>query len=98
MRSDKLRWDVWEYMQSNVIKVPPLKDRIEDLPLLLLSSARRAASLYGKTIDKIDSTATLSLTAYSFPGNMRELDALVEAAVLRAKGNILTLENFSLPK
>jgi two-component system response regulator PilR (NtrC family) len=67
----------------NVIQLtlPPLRDRIEDIPLLAQHFIRRFAAELGKDVQAMEPAAYDLLSDYAFPGNVRELENLVERAV-----------------
>jgi plastocyanin len=64
------------------IEMPPLRDRPEDIPLLVEHFVKRFAERTGKTIDGVDEKAMLELTRYEWPGNVRELENTIERAVV----------------
>lgn len=71
------------YYRLNVIQLelPPLRDRIEDIPLLAQHFIRVFAEELGKDVEGLDAAAYEVLSGYAFPGNVRELENLVERAV-----------------
>jgi DNA-binding NtrC family response regulator len=72
------------------IEMPPLRDRREDVPLLIEHFVRRFAERTGKTIDGVDDKAMTELTRYEWPGNVRELENTIERAVVLATERLLT--------
>jgi DNA-binding NtrC family response regulator len=80
------------YYRLNVIPIamPPLRDRREDVPLLVDHFVRRYAERSGKTIDGVDDKTMTELTRYDWPGNVRELENTMERAVVLATGSLLT--------
>ena len=80
------------YFRLNVINilVPPLRERKDDLPLLITASLKEFAKENGKIIEGIDERARAALYAYNWPGNVRELRNCMESAVVMAKGQIIT--------
>lgn len=96
VKKNLFRWDLWEYMSDNVIVVPPLRTRKEDLPILVLAEAKRLSGFYGKQIQTVHPEVVEQLSQHSFPGNYRELEALIEAAVIRSQDSILRWENFKV--
>ena len=81
------------YYRLNVIPVdtPPLRERPDDIPLLVRHFVRKFADKMGKRVDVISSETMTALTEYSWPGNVRELQNIVERAVVvheRGKLNI----------
>lgn len=94
LKEGKLREDL--YYRLNVIPVfiPPLRDRKEDIPYLVKIFIEEYSELYKKNITEISNDALDRLMYYSFPGNVRELENLVEYAVVRCKSGIINLDNF----
>ena len=82
----RFREDV--YYRLNVIQLtlPPLRDRIEDIPLLAQHFIRRFADELGKDVEGMDGAAYDLLAEYGFPGNVRELENLIERAVALSRG------------
>jgi DNA-binding NtrC family response regulator len=83
------------YYRLNVVNivVPPLRERKDDLPLLITSFLREFARENGKTVEGIDDKARSCLYAYDWPGNVRELRNCIESAVVMAKGAAITEED-----
>jgi len=79
------------YFRLNVVNihVPPLRERKDDLPLLISVFLREFSRENGKQIDGIDEKARSAMYGYDWPGNIRELRNCVESAVVMAKGNII---------
>jgi DNA-binding NtrC family response regulator len=84
------------YYRLNVVNIhiPPLRERKEDIPLLVAAFLKEFSQENGKPIEGIDPKARLALYNYSWPGNVRQLRNSVESAVVLAKGSTLTLEDF----
>ncbi|MGN7611113.1 sigma-54-dependent transcriptional regulator [Magnetococcales bacterium HHB-1] len=83
------------YYRINVINLhlPPLRERGEDIPLLVARFIEKSASRYGLSIKHIEPPALDALLRYRFPGNIRELENLIEGAVALATGDSLKLSN-----
>jgi DNA-binding NtrC family response regulator len=83
------------YFRLNVvnIQVPPLRERKEDLPLLITAFLKEFAEENGKTIEGIDNKARSCLYAHNWPGNVRELRNCLESAVVMSRGNLITEED-----
>jgi formate hydrogenlyase transcriptional activator len=79
------------------IRVPPLRERAEDIPLLAEYCASQSARKVGKAVRGIERAAMAALCAYPWPGNIRELQNVVERAVILARGSVLELSDFELP-
>jgi two-component system response regulator AtoC len=72
------------------IEMPPLRDRREDITLLIEHFLKRFAERTGKQINGVDEKAMLELTRYEWPGNVRELENTIERAVVLATEPVLT--------
>jgi formate hydrogenlyase transcriptional activator len=81
------------YYRLNVfpIRVPPLRERIEDIPLLVAHFVRRFAERQGKLIDEIPDEVIATLKHQPWPGNIRELQNVLERAVIVSTGRSLRL-------
>jgi PAS domain S-box-containing protein len=87
----RFREDLYFRLSTFVITVPPLRDRPEDIPLLVSHFVTTIAAKRGKTIDQIPRAVMERLTAYAWPGNVRELQNVVERSVLLSAGPELRL-------
>ena len=81
------------YYRVNVfpIHVPPLRERPDDIPLLVQHFVQQAARRMGKTIDTIPSETVDAMMRYRWPGNIRELENIIERAVILSPGPVLRL-------
>jgi PAS domain S-box-containing protein len=81
------------YYRLNVfpIHLPPLRERTEDIPLLVSHFIQKYATKYGKTITMVPEQTMQTLTQYSWPGNIRELQHLIERAVILTSGPVLEI-------
>ncbi|HEU0120627.1 MAG TPA: sigma 54-interacting transcriptional regulator [Bryobacteraceae bacterium] len=86
------REDLFYRLNVFPIECPALRDRRDDIPLLVEYFASRFAARMGKTIDQIDRETFNALLRYTWPGNIRELQNVVERAVILADGRGLRLE------
>ena len=75
------------------IEMPPLRDRPEDIPLLVNHFVRRFAERTGKKIDGVDEKAMVELSGYGWPGNVRELENTIERAVVLSTGALLSSQS-----
>ena len=88
------RKDLYYRLSSHQIKIPPLRDRIEDIPLLLNHFIKDAAESSGKK-KPVPSTELMTLLPkLSFPGNIREFQGQVYTAVARHESGPLTIQHF----
>lgn len=83
------------YYRINVVKIslPPLSRRREDIPLLVDHFITRFNRLQGKEIADIDPDVLSVLMTHDFPGNVRELDNVIEHAFIMCRGNVIRLEH-----
>jgi two-component system NtrC family response regulator len=72
------------------MEVPPLRERPEDIPELVALFLRRSAARFGKGVSQIDDDALALLKGYSWPGNIRQLENVIERAVVIAEAEIVT--------
>ncbi len=86
------------YYRLNVIPIvlPALRERREDIPVLIEHFVEKHRQRTGKRIDGVDEEVTKALQRYDWPGNVRELENSIERAVVLAKGSVLTSELISL--
>jgi DNA-binding NtrC family response regulator len=89
------RTDLFHRLATYVIFVPPLRDRMEDIPLLANYFLTLMNKKTGKNIKSINKSVFTYLNSYNFPGNIRELKNLMERAVIICKGKELKPEDFS---
>src|SRR5213080_915159 len=92
----RFRQDLLYRLNTIEIRLPPLRDRREDVPLLAMHFLRPHALRYQKALAGFDAGAMQALLAHPWPGNVRELDHVVERAVLMAPGNVVTVADLGL--
>jgi len=85
----RFREDLLFRLNTIEIKLPPLRERREDIRPLAEHFLRRYASRYGKPVAALEPTAVEALETHSWPGNVRELDHALERAVLLAQGGLI---------
>jgi len=87
----RFREDLYYRLNVFPITVPPLRDRMEDIPLLVWAFVKEFEKSMGKTIEKIPQKNIDMLQRYSWPGNIRELRNSIENAMIVSKDKILKL-------
>ena len=87
----RFREDLWYRLNVFPITSPPLRDRRDDIPLLVDFYVRKIAKRMGKTIDIIPVLTMDALQQYHWPGNVRELENVLERAVINSSGPKLRL-------
>lgn len=88
------RKDLYFRLRSHRISLPPLRERSEDLPIMLTRLLQDAAAAMGKKVPTVPPELVTLLRNYPFPGNIRELRAMVFDAVSQHRGGILALTTF----
>jgi len=92
----EFRSDLYYRLNVFPISIPPLRERPEDIPLLVEHFVQEAARKLNKTIDAIPSDTMAALTDYQWPGNIRELENVIERAVILSRGSILRVPHRDL--
>lgn len=95
IRQGRFREDLYFRLASVPVHIPPLRDRIGDIHLLAAFFLKRAATQYQKAITGLTPDALNALTSYNWPGNIRELQHVIERAVLLCTANVLHPEHLS---
>jgi len=92
----KFRPDLFYRLNVFRIEIPPLRERKEDIPLLVDHFMRRFSASMSKPVSGVSPQAMALLQNYDWPGNVRELENAVERAMVVASGSELREENFTL--
>ena len=88
------------YYRINVIelRVPPLRERTGDLPQLTVAILARLAASHGRDVPRLTPAALDALAGYGFPGNVRELENILERAMAMADGDLIDAIDLHLPQ
>ena len=97
IENNKFRRDLLYRLNTIEIHIPPLKERPEDIQPLLEFFIENLSLKLGKPVTSYDSELLPALTAYSFPGNIREFRNMVERAIIVSHGTKLGIDDFILP-
>jgi formate hydrogenlyase transcriptional activator len=89
--ADQFREDLYYRLNVFPIRVPPLRERTEDIPMLVWRFVEELSKAFGKRIESISKENIEMLQRYSWPGNVRELRNLVERALIGSRGPRLTI-------
>jgi DNA-binding NtrC family response regulator len=92
----RFRQDLLFRLNTIELRLPPLRDRREDIPVLAAHFLRQHAEHYGKPLACFDESAIKALLAHLWPGNVRELDHAIERAVLMAQGETVRAADLGL--
>jgi DNA-binding NtrC family response regulator len=91
VRDGKFREDLFYRLNVFPIAVPPLRERHEDIPMLIRFFTQKYARRLNRVIDEVPPAALEALTKYHWPGNIRELQNLVERSVILSPGRVLNI-------
>ena len=92
----RFRMDLYYRLNVFPVHVPPLRERLDDIPILDDYFAGRLARRMGKRIRHIEKWALAAMQHYSWPGNVRELQNVIERGVILAEGEVFRLEATTL--
>jgi len=87
------REDLFYRLNVIPIRLPPLRERKEDIPLLVEHFLKVYGARSGKPVTSVSTRAMLVLTEYDWPGNIRELDSTIERAIVLARGRTLEVDD-----
>jgi len=91
VRRGRFRDDLWYRLNIFPITMPPLRDRLDDIPLLVNFYVKKISKRMGKSIEIIPTRVMHALQNYHWPGNVRELENVLERAVINSSGPKLHL-------
>src|SRR5689334_8418377 len=90
VKAKRFRDDLYYRLNVIELKLPPLRDRREDIPLLVEGFLKKCAEARGKEVKGVTEAALAMLMDYSWPGNVRELENVIERAVTLSRGEKMT--------
>jgi formate hydrogenlyase transcriptional activator len=93
----RFRRDLYYRLNVFPVHVPPLRERLEDIPVLVAHFASRYGERFGREVTRLERGALRRLVAYHWPGNVRELENVIERAVILSRGGTLRLDQEVLP-
>jgi formate hydrogenlyase transcriptional activator len=97
VRAGRFRADLFYRLNVFPLRVPPLRERTSDIPQLAMFFLSRFAKRFGRQVDTIASETMERLVSYPWPGNIRELQNVIERAVVLSRGPALELDKDLLP-
>jgi formate hydrogenlyase transcriptional activator len=97
VQSGGFRSDLYYRLNVVPLNVPALRNRRSDIPEMVMAFLRQAAKRMGKPIHSVSRETMRLLVDYSWPGNIRELQNVIERGVVLSRGSVLTLESDLLP-
>jgi DNA-binding NtrC family response regulator len=98
VKEGSFREDLFYRINVVALKIPPLRDRREDIPVLMDQFLKRFVRENRKKIEGVSREARDLLIKYDYPGNVRELENVIERAVVIARGRVLSLEDLPFPE
>jgi len=96
IRESAFREDLFYRINTFTITLPPLRERIEDIPFLAEFFLQRARAKVNKKVDAVSPQALMLLRNYSWPGNLRELENIIERAVVLTSSSVIEAEHLPL--
>jgi two-component system response regulator HydG len=97
VKAGRFREDLFYRLDVVTVRLPPLRERREDVPMLAAAFLRRFTQKNGKAIQGFTANAQAALERYDWPGNVRELQHAVERAVVLGRGEALDLPDLPEP-
>jgi formate hydrogenlyase transcriptional activator len=98
VRAGRFRSDLYYRLNVFPLRLPPLRERPEDIPLLAAHFAAKHGARFGRSIDRIDRRSMKLLESHHWPGNVRELENVIERATILSRGGVLRIERDTLPQ
>ena len=96
IREGRFREDLFYRINTFTITLPPLRERIEDIPFLAEYFLQRARAKVNKRMESISPEAMARLRSYAWPGNLRELENIIERAVVLASSQVIEAEHLPI--
>ena len=93
----RFREDLFYRLNVFPIQIPPLRERQEDIPLLIQHFIKKCSTKYGKTLKGAQQATLQQLQTHAWPGNIRELENIIERGVIVSKGQWLELGDWFSP-
>jgi len=97
VEAGRFRSDLFYRLNVFPLQVPPLRERRSDIPQLVMFFLSRFSKRFGRTIDRVSEETMARLVGYAWPGNIRELQNVIERAVVLCEGPVLELDRDLLP-
>jgi predicted ATPase/transcriptional regulator with GAF, ATPase, and Fis domain len=97
VREKRFRQDLFYRLNVFPLKVPPLRERLSDVPTLVMFFLAKFNQKFGKKVDRIQPKTMHRLVNYQWPGNIRELQNMIERAVILSTSSVLALDTAGMP-
>ena len=98
VQTGEFRRDLFYRLSVSQIALPPLRERLEDIPLLSRHFLNMYVKRFNKAVNDISSGAMQKLVDYDWPGNVRELENVIERAIILCKRSVVEAGNIQLPQ
>ncbi len=96
IKNGRFREDLYYRLNVIPIQIPPLRERKTDIPILIEHFLKKYNNIHSKHINKLDDDAVSLLLKYGWPGNVRQLESVIERTVLLTEGNTITKDDLPL--
>lgn len=93
VEEEEFRSDLYFRLNSFVIDLPPLRERLDSIPALVQSFVQQISKSFGKSVEAVSPEAMSKLVGYSWPGNVRELKHAIERAVVVARNKSIEVQD-----
>jgi len=97
VQAGRFRGDLYYRLNVFPLRLPPLRERPEDIPLLAAHFAAKHGERFGRAINRIDRRSMKLLESHHWPGNVRELENVIERAIILSRDDALRIERDALP-
>ncbi|MBS0211831.1 MAG: sigma-54-dependent Fis family transcriptional regulator [Proteobacteria bacterium] len=97
VEDNRFRHDLFYRLNVIELRVPPLRERVDDIPLLVDAILKKLSAEAGEPLPKPDADALAALRGYAFPGNVRELENILERATALCEGDSIQPADLRLP-
>jgi DNA-binding NtrC family response regulator len=96
VKNGKFREDLYYRLNVVNIRIPPLRERIQDIPLLVAHFIRKYCTSMSRDIISVEPAAMRHLEAFDYPGNVRELENMIERAIVVGNGKVIKLKDLPM--
>jgi len=93
VKAGTFRSDLYYRLNIFPLTLPPLRERMEDVPLLVQAFLAKLSQKLGKPLERLSEESLVKVTRYSWPGNIRELQNVIERAAILARGRVVEIED-----
>jgi formate hydrogenlyase transcriptional activator len=97
VRAGRFRSDLYYRLNVFPLRLPPLRERPEDIPFLAAHFTAKHGERFGRAINRIDRRSMKLLESHHWPGNVRELENVIERAIILSRGGVLRVDRDTLP-